>query len=112
MVSRNPDIMIGDFNSGLDYQPEGIFVEKWNKMKPYELKKTLVNSLKERNRRIRCFLVMPLGYQYMLDNGYVDAIQPQPLDTWCPASHANFQLCINAGILSPLFPLEIPSSFS
>jgi len=59
-VSSEADILMGDFNSGVDYQPE--------------------------------------GYDYLLANGYVDLLQPQPVQTWCDKDHSNFQLCINAGI--------------
>jgi len=60
MVAQNADVLIGDFNSGLDYQPE--------------------------------------GYDYLLANGYLDLIQTQPVETWCPPSHVSaFLPCVNAG---------------
>jgi hypothetical protein len=63
MVAQIPDVLIGDFNSGLDYQPE--------------------------------------GYEHLLANGYVDLIQTQPVETWCPPSHVSaFLPCVIAGMLA------------
>jgi len=62
MVANNPDVLVGDYNSGVNYQPE--------------------------------------GYEYLLANNYVDLIQTQPVETWCPPDRLNFLPCINAGSYS------------
>jgi len=64
MLAQNADVLIGDFNTGLDYQKE--------------------------------------GYEHLLQNGYVDLIQKQPRETWCPPSHKHFLPCIlSAGDIYP-----------
>jgi hypothetical protein len=43
-------------------------------------------------------LLIELGYNFLLENGYVDLIQTQPVETWCPADRLDFQLCVNSGM--------------
>jgi len=58
-IAEKADVILGDLNSGTNYQGA--------------------------------------AYQYLVDNGYTDLVQPQPTETWCPPDHLEFLPCVNGG---------------